>query len=866
MLCLCTLPLLHAQCPNPNLDFSYGNFTGWQCYISNSGYSNGNTCYDSLTWTLCPQAVNGRHTIMSDIYDVDPHTCNGDTAGNELLPLVPNGFRYSARIGNSNTGAEAESIRYRLAVDSSNYWVTVHYAAVLEFSNHVDDREARFGVRFQDTAGNLLPVGNVDLSIKDTASMIHCYKVYWKDWDMLGVNLSPWVGQTVEIVIYAADCGLYGHFGYGYAVCECGILKSDVRYCQNDSIAVLSVPEGCRSYRWTDSAGRVLDTVPKIKISIPKTGAVYYCQVGDGQGWRDTLSLQIRKTLITPSILSQRDSLTPFIHLSNGSVVTNGELLNQTWRISRRGAGTEYVCNDSAFDYCFKDTGWYEVQLTVDALNRCSDTCSRWFRVEPSPTDVQLLAILNPDADTLWEVRSILPEVRIVNHGNYRVCGGNLVIELCDSTMSVIRSIREEIGIIGAVKSLDVLFSDFLSTRVSGYTTVFSGRYYLKAYMDSFPHDTIHGNDTLLKPLFLNYQKYVNLSVLDCDGFFRPDYDWIPLRELPIKLTRENLFTIRAIIKKYSNYMLDSVHLTAQILDSSFKVVDSQDVWIPAAKQYNCSYSEFYELCWAYDEIGNFVFPDKSVRAPGYTGHFYVKVFFDANPYDTDHANDTIMVRRNCYYKAIMDLEMLSVCPGADSLKGGEKSCPKVMVGNVGDFDAKNVIVEVYVSDSNHVLLSHSTDTFSRLSDTLSWIPVGDTVCRYLSSPYKAPNYTGVYYLKTIVWSMNENGVYADKFRKNDTAECVGHCFYNPAGNVTLLSVRPDEDSLEGGNLTFPRVVLCNTGRDGMKNIGLEVLVVDKYDTVVAHLRDTIAAIPGGDTAELAFRSRYTVPDYTGSY
>ena len=84
--------------------------------------------------------------------------------------------------------------------------------------------------------------------------------------------------------------------------------------------------------------------------------------------------------------------------------------------------------------------------------------------------------------------------------------------------------------------------------------------------------------------------------------------------------------------------------------------------------------------------------------------------------------------------------------------------------------------------------------------------------------------------------------------------------------HATLLSVRPDADSLEGGNLTFPRVVLCNTGRDSMKNIGLEVLVVDKYDTVVAHLRDTIAAIPGGDTAELAFRSRYTVPDYTGSY
>ena len=69
---------------------------------------------------------------------------------------------------------------------------------------------------------------------------------------------------------------------------------------------------------------------------------------------------------------------------------------------------------------------------------------------------------------------------------------------------------------------------------------------------------------------------------------------------------------------------------------------------------------------------------------------------------------------------------------------------------------------------------------------------------------------------------------------------------------ITLLSVRPDADSLEGFNHTFPRVVLCNTGRDSMKNIGLEVLVVDKYDTVVAHLRDTIAAIPGGDTADFS--------------
>ena len=245
ILLFAAFPLLYAQCPN--LDFSYHDFSNWKCYISDS-WATGQTCYDSLQWKYVTPAVDGRHTIMSDIYAVDERTCDNGMSPLQL-PLVPDGYRYSARIGNPNTGSDAESIRYRIAVDSTNYWVTVRYAAVLEIAQHWDERESpRFGIRFQDTAGKPLPVGNLELSVKDTAQLIKCYGVYWKDWDELGVNLAQWIGQTVELVIYAMDCGKGGHYGYGYAVCECGTNKPTLIYCQRSQKAILEAANGYKSY------------------------------------------------------------------------------------------------------------------------------------------------------------------------------------------------------------------------------------------------------------------------------------------------------------------------------------------------------------------------------------------------------------------------------------------------------------------------------------------------------------------------------------------------------------------------------------------------------------------------------------------
>ncbi|MBO4403229.1 MAG: hypothetical protein J5792_06080, partial [Bacteroidales bacterium] len=847
--CLCMLPLLHAQCPN--LDFSSHSFTGWKCYISNSCYLDSigiihrNTHYDSLKWTLCSTAVSGRHTIMSDIYNVDPNTC--DTVSYKQLLLVPDGFRYCARIGNDNVGSDAESIRYRLAVDSSNCWVTVHYAAVLQLMNHAADEEPRFGIRFQDTTGKQLPVGNMELSVKDTASMIKCgdsyYSAYWKDWDVLGVNLSPWIGQTVEIIIYAMDCSQNGHFGYGYAVCGCGRPEGNVRYCTGASVAELSAPQGYHYYRWTDSAGVVLDSVRGIQVKNPRIGARYHCYVGNGQGWTDTLSLQISRTLITPSIIWQRDSLTPFIRLANGSVITGDKLLNQTWQISKEGVGTEYICNDSVFDYIFKDTGWYEVQLLIESVSGCSDTCFHRFRVENIPTDLEVNAFLNPDMDTLWDIHAFCPEVRMVNRGKCDAYMTDVHVELYDGDMKIIGSLSENVSHIRAGDTLVCRFSDSL------HCTDFIGDYFLKAYVcQRFVLDTIKRNDTLLKPLFLNYPEKFELNVRDCEiSYFSSGYGaYVAYRWWNVSLTPESSVKMCASITKSSNFKLDSLRLTAQMLDTAGRVVQSQVMWIPSSQSYEASPTAFQ---WP-NSMGNIQFPES--RVPNYTGDFYVRVFFDAHPKDKNHADDTCVVRRQCIKKDVVDVWMKSVRPLLDSAEGMTYNTPVVTIVSTSNVDSWNTPLQVKVLDSNKTLLCY-------LTDTIPLITCNNTLVYKMPCVFQVPNYTGYYRLEAGIGPKN------DVHPFDNTSAGIAYCYKGKKSDVKMLSVRPYMDSVLGKTKIYPIVTMKNAGETDLMNIRFSV-TSDSMNIPVAQLEDTISFLAVGDSVTKRLSSIYLVPNYTGDY
>ena len=81
--------------------------------------------------------INGRHTVITQ-QGIDPETNGG-------LQMIPQGEAYSIRLGNSNVGAEAESISCDILVDTNNFDLLIlKYAAVMEDPGHIPSHQPRF--------------------------------------------------------------------------------------------------------------------------------------------------------------------------------------------------------------------------------------------------------------------------------------------------------------------------------------------------------------------------------------------------------------------------------------------------------------------------------------------------------------------------------------------------------------------------------------------------------------------------------------------------------------------------------------------------------------------------------------------------
>ncbi len=374
----------------PNLDFSYKNFTNWVCKISSSS-GVGNTAYSALTWTGST-AVAGRHTIMTDIYGYDGHTCKGNP--NDQLALVPDGFTQSARIGNDYTMYEADAIIYQLTVDTNSALLLLHFGVVFNDPSHPPEAQPYFELRIQDANGNLLNVPCNRYAVVCGAGIpgfIDCSsQLRWRDWTTVGVSLYPLIGQTVYIVIATADCGYGGHYGYGYAVGECRPMRVDVQFCEGATVARLEAPEGFVSYVWRGPNGGVVGNKQKLSVQNPPDGAIYEVTMTSAIGCTSTLTAEIFKTMIAPEFTC--DSLTDIcypttVHLAQHAYASGSEVSYWDWNISKisENQGTEHVTADSALSYTFKDTGHYKILLTVYTENGCADTASVIVYSYPAP-------------------------------------------------------------------------------------------------------------------------------------------------------------------------------------------------------------------------------------------------------------------------------------------------------------------------------------------------------------------------------------------------------------------------------------------------------------------------------------------------
>ena len=237
-----------------------------------------------------PDASLSRHTVNWDIAAYDKNT-------NYKLPKIPTGELATVRLGNWETGAQWESITYNYLVDSVYSVLFLKYAVVLEDPSHNHDEQPRFTLSIKDMNGDEVDAscGSADFRaganagnkgsgwhqevIQDPTYPSSTTVVTWKEWTTYGVDLTPFIGQTLQITVTTYDCTLSGHFGYGYFCLGCAAAKIEGISCGADSKLVAQAPDGF-SYEWTSihDSLTVVSTERTLEVDVSDT-TTYRCRL-----------------------------------------------------------------------------------------------------------------------------------------------------------------------------------------------------------------------------------------------------------------------------------------------------------------------------------------------------------------------------------------------------------------------------------------------------------------------------------------------------------------------------------------------------------------------------------------------------------
>ncbi len=354
---VCISNYSRAQSNCSNVDFESGTFAGWTGYTGDCCPINTNT----------PGLVAGRHTIMSGP-GVDPWVPS--------IPVVsPFGGTYSVRLGNDGVGYQAERLTFTFAVTSANPNFTYQYAVILQDPSHSSSDQPRFQVNIKNQNGQTIPCGFYNVvagaGIPGFQSTSGGSLIY-KEWSLVAVDLSNYIGQNITVEFQTGDCGQGGHFGYAYIDASCNPLQITTNYCPGDPIADLTAPPGFQYYQW--STGQTSQT---ITVTNPNPGdsVTVLCTPYQGANCATTLKY---KFLQYPPVNANYTVNTAcgnneVVFTDSSSIVVSGaQITGWEWLVNNQPVG-----NQTPFTYSFPGPGTYDITLIASSNAGCPDTTTK---------------------------------------------------------------------------------------------------------------------------------------------------------------------------------------------------------------------------------------------------------------------------------------------------------------------------------------------------------------------------------------------------------------------------------------------------------------------------------------------------------
>jgi gliding motility-associated-like protein len=343
-----------------NADFESGTFQNW---TGQTGSCCGiNTPNNGI--------VNGQHTIMTG-NGIDPFSC-GD------IPVVAPGSTYSARLGNSDSWYGAERLRYTFNITPNNTLIIYKYAVVLEDAGHPAGDQPRFEAKLLDQNGQTIPCTYYYVAAGPGSGFQTCGGIQYKTWTTIGVDVTPYIGQTVTLDFATGDCGQGAHFGYAYVDAGCAPFVIDSRYCEVQNglnIAVLTAPAGFQSYQWSN--GGTNNTTIVIN---PQQGQVITCQITSVNGCVANLQATLTPSDVTASYIPSSVCLGDTLNLINNTLYENAIEDSVSW-VSSDG----FTSNTTDFSHVFSSPGTYEVELFVQSDLGCIDSVTQTITINELP-------------------------------------------------------------------------------------------------------------------------------------------------------------------------------------------------------------------------------------------------------------------------------------------------------------------------------------------------------------------------------------------------------------------------------------------------------------------------------------------------
>lgn len=354
-----------AQDDCANVGFETSSLTNWQGYT-------GNCCPINTTVS---GIVPGRHTVMTGP-GFDPQV--------PTIPVVsPYGGTYSVKLGNETVGGEAERLTYSFTVTPANTNFTYQYAVILQDPNHDISEQPRFEAKITDQNGTVIQAGYYFVIATANVPGFQTLNsgsgtIIYKDWSLVAVDLTAYIGQTLNISFQTGDCGLGAHFGYAYIDAGCRKLEVKSDYCLGDTSTEMEAPEGFQYYLWSNG-----DTTSTTTISQPVPGATYTvtCRPFHDNNVPTVLSYTIPQAFPFAADFSiVADCNSTNASLSDSTTLIDNSTQLSSWQWIVDGA---LVSNQQQVSHNFIQAGTHDVTVIVKDSKGCVDTTSRQIMLEP---------------------------------------------------------------------------------------------------------------------------------------------------------------------------------------------------------------------------------------------------------------------------------------------------------------------------------------------------------------------------------------------------------------------------------------------------------------------------------------------------